>query len=81
MKAVYEFTPYDSASASYELSGTWDKNSLQLTLEVGDWIEEPEKIRLSNDKGNIIAELNVTEERLEGKAQGGNHFRVSKETE
>lgn len=81
VKAVYKFTPHNSNSASYELSGTWDQDSLQLVLEAGAWIVEPEKIRLSNDKSNIIAELDVTEECLEGKAQGGSYFQVMKAAE
>ena len=81
VNVVYKFTPPDSTSASYELFGTWDKDNLQLILEAGDWIVEPARIRFDNKKQNIIAELNVKEERLEGKAQGGNHFRVTKECE
>ena len=78
--ATYTFTPEISGSSggSYELSGTWNQESLELLLEAGDWIVEPEKVRLSNNNDNIKAELNVGKERIEGYAQGGSPFKVSK---
>lgn len=78
--ATYTFTPEinSSSGGSYELSGTWNQESLELLLEAGDWIVEPEKVRLSNNNDNIKAELNVGKERIEGYAQGGSPFKVSK---
>lgn len=81
VKAVYTFKPHDSAAASYELSGTWNQDTLQFVLEAGDWITEPKKITINNDKYDTIAELNVREERLQGSAQGNRQFRLYKETE
>lgn len=70
--AVYEFTSGNQSvvDGSYELSGTWDQENLKLWLEAGEWIVKPVKIRLSNDKDNITAKLNIEDDRLELRAQG-----------
>lgn len=71
---------YTFAEGSYELSGTWNPENLELWLEAGNWIEEPEKIRISNDKDNITGVLNVNKERLELKTQQGFiYFTVTKD--
>lgn len=79
--AIYKFVP-DSRSSdsagSYELSGYWDEESLQLVLKVGEWIEEPAKVRrFENEKQDITAQLDIEKERFEGHAQGNNLFRVT----
>lgn len=79
--AIYRFIP-DSrssvAAGSYELSGYWDEESLQLVLKVGEWIEEPTKIsRFANEKQDITAQLDIEKDRFEGHAQGDNLFRVT----
>lgn len=56
---------YSFDEGSYALSGTWDRKSLKLQLEAGEWIEKPDKIRFHNDKDNMIGELVLEKERLE----------------
>lgn len=80
--ATYRFIPdsrSSSTAGSYELSGYWDEESLKLVLKVGEWIEEPEKVRITNDKQDITAQLDIEKGRFEGHAQGNNLFRVTKE--
>lgn len=62
---------YSFASGSYELSGTWNQESLELYLDAGEWIVEPEKIRVSNDKDKITGELKLEKDRLEANTQQG----------
>lgn len=64
--AVFKF-----AEGSYELSGTWDRDSLKLHLEPGNWIEEPAKVRFSNDKGKLSGELKLEKDRLEANTGQG----------
>lgn len=66
VKAVFAF-----AEGSYELSGTWNREELKLQLEAGDWIEEPAKIRISNDKDSITGELKLEKDRLEASTRQG----------
>lgn len=77
--AIYRFIP-DSRTkdpaGSYELSGYWDSESLRLILEAGEWIEQPAKITILNDKNNITAQFNIEKDRFEGYGQGNNYFRV-----
>ncbi|MBD5504899.1 MAG: hypothetical protein HDR09_14500 [Lachnospiraceae bacterium] len=73
VSAVYTFD-----EGSYELSGTWNRESLELWLEAGDWIVEPSKIRISNDKEDIIGELKLEKDRLEANTrQGFIYFKVT----
>ena len=80
--AVYRFIP-DSRSSdtvgSYELSGYWDEESLRLILKEGEWIEKPNKVRISNQKQDITAQLDIEKDRFEGYAPASCRFRVTKE--
>ena len=67
VSAVYTFD-----EGSYELSGTWDKKTLELWLEAGNWIVEPAKIRkYRNDKKDITGELKLEKDRLEASTKQG----------
>lgn len=67
VSAVYTFD-----EGSYELSGTWNQESLELWLEAGDWIVEPAKIRkFRNDKKDITGELKLEKDRLEANTKQG----------
>lgn len=83
--ATYRFVPETitkySSVGSYELSGHWDYESLELFLEAGEWIEAPTKETYSNSKDNITAELDIEEGQLKGKAQGNKVFKAKKENE
>lgn len=83
--ATYRFVPETitkySSVGSYELSGHWDYESLELFLEAGEWIEAPTKETYSNSKDNITAELDIEEGQLKGKAQGNKVFKVKKGNE
>lgn len=69
---------YTFAEGSYELSGTWNQESLKLWLEPGDWIVEPEKIRVTNDKDKITGELELEKDRLEAVTKEGRiYFKVT----
>lgn len=70
---------YTFDEGSYELSGTWNQDSLELWLEAGDWIVEPAKIRTyRNDKKDITGELKLEKDRLEaGTRQGFIYFTVT----
>lgn len=71
---------YTFAEGSYKLSGTWDQESLKLWLEAGDWIVEPKKIRITNDKDKITGELKLKKDRLEVQTgQGFIYFVVTKD--
>lgn len=60
---------YTFAEGSYELSGTWNQENLELWLEAGDWIVKPQKIRIGNDKDKITGEFKVEKDRFEIMAQ------------
>lgn len=83
--ATYRFVPEainsSSSEGSYELSGHWDYESLELFLEAGDWIETPIKETIFNSKENITAELDIEKGQLEGYAQAHNVFKVKMENE
>lgn len=80
--ATYTFTPEEitkySPMGSYELSGTWNGKSLELWLEAGEWIIEPENVRYTS-KDNITATLNIKKDRLEGLAQERCYFTATKD--
>ncbi len=74
VSATYKF-----AEGSYELSGTWNQESLELWLEAGNWIVEPQKVRFRNDKKDITGELKLEKDRLEANTrQGFIYFTVTK---
>ena len=73
--AVYTF-----AEGSYELSGTWNPNNLELWLEPGDWIVEPKEIRITNDRDKITGELKLEKNRFELMTeQGFIYFKVTED--
>ena len=73
VSAIYTFD-----EGSYELSGTWNQGSLELWLEAGDWIVEPSKVRIFNDKKDISGELKLEKDRLEaGTRQGFIYFTMT----
>lgn len=63
---------YTFDEGSYELSGIWNQESLELRLEAGNWIVEPSKIRKwRNDKKDIVGELKLEKDRLEASTRQG----------
>ena len=67
VSAVYTFD-----EGSYELTGTWERKTLELWLEAGNWIVEPQKIRkYRNDKKDITGELKLEKDRLEASTKQG----------
>ena len=58
--AVYSYNPDEYMEAgnepgSYEAKGTFDKETLELNLKVGDWVEAPKSKILDGFKRDIRA--------------------------
>ncbi|MCM1127055.1 MAG: hypothetical protein NC429_11355 [Lachnospiraceae bacterium] len=79
--AVYSYYPEErdkyTAPGSYSVSGTINMSTLDMNLIAGDWIEEPSRIRIWNEKLDVVATLCVDEAAVKGTGQGSNPFVVS----
>lgn len=81
ISATYSFTPnrIDSFSqaGSYNVSGNINRETLNMNLTAGDWIEKPDKDAFI--KQDIISVINVDMGIIEGKGHHGYVFRVQKQ--
>ena len=58
--------------------GTFEGDTMQLTLTAGDWISKPDKL-LSIEKQDVTVRYYVDDSKLKGTGQSGYPFEVSKE--
>lgn len=63
---------------SYNVSGTFEEDTMQLTLTAGDWISKPDK-PLSIEKQDVTVRYYIDDSKLKGTGQSGYPFEVSKE--
>lgn len=79
INAIYSYNPEVtndfSEAGSYHVSGTIDLSTLLITLEAGEWIEQPKWDTLM--KSDIIVRLYVDDSTLSGSAQHGNSIIVT----
>lgn len=79
--ATYTYTPDKitkySQAGSYNVSGEFDIQTLNLNLKAGEWIEEPQNG--TSAKQDIKAAVNADMGIIEGTGQNGNVFRVEKQ--
>lgn len=81
--AVYSYNPDEYMEAgnepgSYEAKGTFDKETLELNLKVGDWVEAPKSKILDGFKRDIRATYYIEDGALKGIAQFDYPFEVTK---
>ncbi len=81
--AVYSYNPDEYMEAgnepgSYEAKGTFDKETLELNLKVGDWVEAPKSKILDGFKRDIRATYYIEDGTLKGIAQFDYPFEVTK---
>ncbi len=78
---IYSFGTNDSrysSSGSYHVSGKIDFDSMEINLTAGEWIEESSNDKWYNEKQDIKGLLYVEERVIQGTAQGGLHFSVTR---
>ena len=77
---TYSYTPNESYghAGSYNVSGTFEGDTMQLTLTAGDWISKPDK-PLSIEKQDVTVRYYIDDSKLKGTGQSGYPFEVSKE--
>lgn len=77
---TYSYTPNESYghAGSYNVSGTFEGDTMQLTLTAGDWISKPDKL-LSIEKQDVTVRYYIDDSKLKGTGQSGYPFEVSKE--
>lgn len=80
--AVYKYTSENTkgSSGSYELSGKWNPESLELYLEAGEWIEEPNgsERQKSREKQNVYGVWNIESGKLECHIHDNNNAKLQK---
>lgn len=76
---IYSYSPDgpNGHAGSYEVSGTFDTETMQLKLQAGEWISKPNK-PLSIEKQAISSIYYVNSSKLKGLGQSGYVFEVSK---
>ena len=69
---TYSYTPNESYghAGSYNVSGTFEGDTMQLTLTAGDWISKPDKL-LSIEKQDVTVRYYIDDSKLKATAQSG----------
>lgn len=80
ISGIYSYTPNDiteyAHTGSYYVSGKMNLATMWITLDAGEWIQEPSK-HLSIEKANVSGRFYVDESRIEGKGHRGNVFNLT----